>query len=70
VVKKPQSARKELRISKFLPIINSLGKWISQEAKHTLPKSQIGKAIPYAMERWVLAHNWPKVAMGSAHERE
>lgn len=46
------SARKELRLSKALPIINSLGKWISQEAKHTLPKSQIGKAMRYAMERW------------------
>ena len=46
------AGRKELRLSKSLPIINSLGKWIIQEAKHTLPRSQIGKAMRYAMQRW------------------
>jgi transposase len=46
------SQRKELRLTKSLPLINSLGKWISQEVKYTLPKSQIGKAMGYAIARW------------------
>lgn len=46
------SQRKELRLTKSLPVINSLGKWISQEVKHVLPKSQIGKAMAYAIHRW------------------
>ena len=37
--------RKELRLEKALPVINALGKWISQTVKETLPKSQIGKAM-------------------------
>lgn len=44
--------RKELRLSKSLPVLNQLGKWITQEVKSTLPKSQIGKALQYSMARW------------------
>lgn len=43
---------KELRLEKSLPVINELGKWIFQEIKNTLPKSQIGKAMAYAYTRW------------------
>jgi transposase len=43
---------KELRLEKSLPLINELGKWIFQEIKNTLPKSQIGKAMAYAYSRW------------------
>jgi len=43
---------KELRLGKSLPVINELGKWIFQEIKSTLPKSQIGKAMAYAYVRW------------------
>ena len=43
---------KKLRLDKSLPIINKLGKWIFQEIKSTLPKSQIGKAMTYAYARW------------------
>lgn len=44
--------RKEIRLTYSLPILNELGKWISQEVKTTLPKSQIGKAMRYTIERW------------------
>lgn len=44
--------RKELRLEKALPVINALGKWISQTVKETLPKSQIGKAMQYCIDRW------------------
>ncbi|MDQ1149259.1 IS66 family transposase [Sphingobacterium zeae] len=43
---------KELRLTESLPIINELGKWIFEEIKSTLPKSQIGKAMAYAYARW------------------
>ncbi|MEN5436759.1 IS66 family transposase [Sphingobacterium faecium] len=43
---------KEIRLSESLPIINELGKWIFEEIKNTLPKSQIGKAMAYAYARW------------------
>jgi len=43
---------KELRLAESLPVINELGKWIFQEIKNKLPKSQIGKAMTYAYARW------------------
>ena len=43
---------KELRLEESLPIINQLGKWIVEQIKNTLPKSQIGKAMLYAYTRW------------------
>ncbi|MBB2951158.1 IS66 family transposase [Sphingobacterium sp. JUb56] len=43
---------KELRLKESLPIINEMGKWIFEEIKATLPKSQIGKAMAYAYARW------------------
>src|SRR5690606_21095353 len=43
---------KELRLEEALPVINERGKWIFQEIKNTLPKSQIGKAMAYAYARW------------------
>lgn len=43
---------KELRLAESLPVLNELGKWIFQEIKNTLPKSQIGKAMAYAYARW------------------
>lgn len=48
----PPDQVKELRLEKSLPVINELGKWIFQEIKSTLPKSQIGKAMAYAYARW------------------
>lgn len=43
---------KERRLEKSLRIINKMGKWIFEEIKNTLPKSQIGKAMAYAYARW------------------
>src|SRR5690606_5195399 len=43
---------KERRLEKSLKIINKIGKWIFEEIKNTLPKSQIGKAMAYAYARW------------------
>ncbi|MDQ1151873.1 hypothetical protein QE382_003857 [Sphingobacterium zeae] len=33
-------------------VLAELGKWIFEEIKSTLPKSQIGKAMAYAYARW------------------
>ena len=43
---------KGLRLSESLPVINELGKWIFEQIKSVLPKSQIGKAMAYAYARW------------------
>lgn len=44
--------RKELRLQKSLPIINAFFKWVAAELYKTLPKSQIGKALAYAKDRY------------------
>lgn len=46
------NAIKRLRLEKSLPLLNEMSKWIASESKHTLPKSQIGKAMNYAFNRW------------------
>jgi transposase len=43
---------KELRLTESLPVINELEKWIFEQIKSTLPKSQIGKAMQYSYGRW------------------
>ena len=43
---------KELRLAESLPVLNELGKWIFEQIKSTLPKSQIGKAMQYSYGRW------------------
>ena len=44
--------RKELRLDKSLPIMNELGKKIAQMFKTTIPKSPMGIALTYAVNRW------------------
>lgn len=46
--------RKSLRLEKALPVINEFGKWMFDQMKHQLilPKSPIGKAFKYSMDRW------------------
>lgn len=46
--------RKILRLEESLPVINEMGKWMVNQLKnhHILPKSQIGKAFRYSMDRW------------------
>lgn len=46
------AAIKEMRLKESLPVINQLGKWIFEQIKSTLPKSQIGKAMQYSYARW------------------
>lgn len=43
---------KELRLQKALPHYNLLGKWISANLSKVLPKSPIGIAMRYTLERW------------------
>lgn len=46
--------RKTLRLEKALPVINEFGKWMFDQMKQgsILPKSPIGKAFRYTMDRW------------------
>ncbi len=44
--------RKELRLTKSLPIYNAFGKWMYEELPNILPKSKIGQAFQYTLARW------------------
>lgn len=48
------AGRKELRLAKSLPVINAFVKWMTDELKtgKVLPKSPIGKAMNYSLQRW------------------
>lgn len=44
--------RKEVRKKEAVPILDQLGKWMKAQYIETLPKSPIGKALAYSIERW------------------
>lgn len=41
-----------LRQNEALPVLQSMGKWMKDEYVKVLPKSPIGKALGYSIERW------------------
>jgi transposase len=43
---------KAFRQVKSVPILAALGKWMTNEYIHASPKSSIGKALGYSIERW------------------
>ena len=42
----------ELRLQKSVPILQTMGTWMKEQYLQTLPKSTIGKALGYNIERW------------------
>ena len=44
--------REELRKEKSLPVLAEMKDWLKTNHLHVLPKSLIGKAINYSLERW------------------
>lgn len=46
------AAIKEIRQSESLPVLQSLGAWMKEQYVTVLPKSAIGKALAYSIERW------------------
>ncbi len=43
---------KTVRQEQTVPILGSLGKWMKEQYIHAIPKSSIGKALGYSIERW------------------
>jgi transposase len=43
---------KAVRQQQSVPILEALGQWMKQEYINALPKSSIGKALAYSIERW------------------
>lgn len=43
---------KAVRQAKSVPILVALGKWMKDEYLRAIPKSSIGKALGYSIERW------------------
>ena len=41
-----------LRQTQSSPLLQSLGQWMKEQYVQTLPKSSIGKALGYSIERW------------------
>lgn len=44
--------RKEVRLEKSLPVLNELGKQMAEWNKTAIPKSPMGIALGYAIQRW------------------
>ena len=42
----------EVRRQQSIPILESLGKWMKEQCPQVTPKSAIGKALAYSIERW------------------
>jgi transposase len=42
----------QVRQQKSLPVLEALGKWMKEQYVQTTPKSAIGKALGYSIERW------------------
>lgn len=42
----------QLRQQQAIPILQSFGQWMKEQYVQTLPKSTIGKALGYSIERW------------------
>ncbi|NJO24658.1 MAG: IS66 family transposase [Bacteroidia bacterium] len=45
-------ATKTMRQEQSVPILAALGKWMKEQYIHAMPKSSIGKALGYSIERW------------------
>lgn len=43
---------KSVRQQQAVPILTALGKWMKEQYIHAIPKSSIGKALAYSIERW------------------
>ena len=43
---------REVRQEKSVPVLETLGKWMKEQYLQVTPKSPIGKAIAYTLERW------------------
>ena len=41
-----------VRRERSVPILGSLGKWMKEQYMQVTPKSSIGKALAYSIERW------------------
>ncbi len=52
IVELTPEEKKDIRLEKSLPLINTFGKWMVNESKQVLPKSLIGKAYQYTINLW------------------
>lgn len=43
---------REVRQRESVPVLTQLGSWMKEQYVQTLPKSAIGKALGYSIERW------------------
>jgi len=48
----PHAQIKAIRQQQSVPVLTALGKWMKEQYVQVLPKSAIGKALAYSIERW------------------
>lgn len=48
----PEEQLLQLRQAEAVPVLQRLGKWMKEEYVKVVPKSSIGKALGYSIERW------------------
>jgi transposase len=52
--------KKAFRLEKSLPLLNQIGKYIAENYREVLPKSAIGVAFSYCLNRWATLLNYLK----------
>jgi hypothetical protein len=52
--------RRALRQRDSVPLLVAFGEWLTEQARHALPKSPIGQAIAYAQSNWAALGRYPE----------
>ncbi len=52
--------RRALRQRDSVPLLVVFGEWLTEQARHALPKSPIGQAIAYAQSNWTALCRYPE----------
>jgi hypothetical protein len=52
--------RRDLRQLESVPLLTAFGEWLTEQARHMLPKSPIGQAIAYAKSNWAALCRYPE----------
>lgn len=52
--------RRGLRQRESVPLLTAFGEWLTEQARHALPRSPIGQAIAYARSNWAALCRYPE----------
>ena len=52
--------RQALRQRESVPLLTAFGEWLTEQARHALPRSPIGHAVAYAQSNWAALCRYPE----------